>query len=515
MNSQTFFRHAVVYGTANLLVQASGFLLLPLYTKYLGPADYGVLEVLGRLAETTATLLMIGGARQAMFTFYQQAGDEAERRRVVTATLLFLGGLCGVGGLLMMAFAGAISDALSAFGPGLRPDLLRLAVLAVLLEPLSLVPLTLIQSRVESTRYVLVTVSQFVVRATLCVVLVAWLDWGVAGVLAATALTCAAYGVYLTGRELARGAARPHWADLGALVRFTLPFLPGGICFFVMQHGDRFFLLHYRGQQEVGTYALGYKLALAVGTFSMMPLYQVWGARMYAVARMPDGPVAFGRAFTRILAAFVAVGLGLCVLQDEVVRVLGHNNPGYAPASRVIAVVVLACFCQTASTLMDAGLYVRRRTGLKLGVTLAATALMLTLYFAWIPPYGSMGAAAATLVGFAFHAACTWGVTQRVYPVRYEWGRVAAMVALAAAVWAASRLLPFAVWAVPVKLGLWTLWPLLVWQTGLMSREEKQYALSLTGETWNALRRHRRPPAPPAAAPRPEAAPPAVAAPVP
>src|SRR5438477_4705083 len=108
MNGQTFLRHAAVYGLANVLVQASGFILLPLYTRYLTPADYGMLEVLGRLAETTGTLLLAGGMRQALFTFYQQADGEAQRRRVVGAALALLACVFGVGTCLVLALAGPL-----------------------------------------------------------------------------------------------------------------------------------------------------------------------------------------------------------------------------------------------------------------------------------------------------------------------------------------------------------------------------------------------------------------------
>jgi O-antigen/teichoic acid export membrane protein len=297
------------------------------------------------------------------------------------------------------------------------------------------------------------------------------------GVLAATALTAGFYGITLSTREMVRYAAWPDWPRIRDLLRFSLPFLPGGVCFFLLQHGDRFFLLAWRNKEEVGTYALGYKLALAVGMFSLGPLYMVWSVHMYEAARSADAPDVFGRVFTRILGAFLLVGLALCLLQDEVVAVLGGVR--YAGAAAVIAPVVLASFCQTGASLMDAGFYVRRRTGLKLWITLAATALTLGLYVALIPSLGGMGAALATLGGFAFHAACTWQVTQRVFPVRYEWGRVSALFGLAVGLWLLSRLLPLTPWAVAVKAGLWLLWPLLVWQTGLASPDEKQYVRSL------------------------------------
>ena len=43
---QTAVRHSAVYGLGAVLAKVLGFLLLPVYTRYLGPNDYGVLELL-------------------------------------------------------------------------------------------------------------------------------------------------------------------------------------------------------------------------------------------------------------------------------------------------------------------------------------------------------------------------------------------------------------------------------------------------------------------------------------
>jgi O-antigen/teichoic acid export membrane protein len=279
------------------------------------------------------------------------------------------------------------------------------------------------------------------------------------------------FGLALTIRELARGVAQPSLNHIRGLVRFALPLMPGGLCFFILHHGDRFFLLRFASPDEVGVYALGYKLAMTVGIFSLNPLYMVWSARMYAVARSPDAPIVFGQMFTRILAAYALIGLGVCLFGDTAIAILG--GPAYAGAAAIIAPVLLGCMCQGAVSLMDAGLYVRHRSGVKLGVTLAATAAMLVLYRVLIPPYGSMGAALATLIGFALLAVLTLVVTQRVFPVRYEWHRLALMLALAIALWLPSQALPAAPWTLAVKGALWLLAPLLVWFAGLVTAEEK------------------------------------------
>ena len=482
MNHRAFLKHATVYGLASLLVQAGGFVLLPLYTHCLTPTDYGVLEVLGRLAETVGACLMFGGFRQAVLTFYQQSQDEVHRRRIVSTTLSLFGLTGLLGGGLVLALAGPLTGLLSQFvhheAPGISPLLLRLAVLGILLEPLSQVPLTLIQARVESARFVSITLAQFLVRVSLCVLLVKFLDGGIAGALGSTLLMGTGFGVWLCARELARGIAWPDLAQVRALLWFALPLVPGGLCFFLLHHGDRFFLLRYCPTEEVGTYALGYKLGMAAGMFSLSPLYMVWSAHMYEVAERDDAPELFGIVFTRILCAYLLVALGLALFQDEVVLWLG--GAPYARASAVVAPVLLAYFCQSAASLMDGGLYVRHRTGLKLGITLATTLVMLVLYVLLIPTYGAMGAALATLGGFTFLAAGTWMVTQRVFPVRYEWSRLLTMLVLVIGLWLVSRLLPGAPWAWPVKAGLWLLAPLTLWFTGQMSPGEKEQVRGLT-----------------------------------
>jgi O-antigen/teichoic acid export membrane protein len=494
MDRQSFFRHAAVYGLASLLLQAAGFVLLPIYLRCFSPADFGVLEVVGRIAETVGTCLLFGGFRQALMTFYQQADAEPQRRRIVCSALTFYAASALTGGALALALGPAAGAGLGQwlFGePGLADGLLQLAILGILLEPFSLIPLTLIQARVESATYVLVVLAQFLFRVALSVVLVRYLRWGVAGALTATACTGLVFGLALSARELARGAARPRLADLGGLFRFALPLMPGGLCFFLLHHGDRFFLARCASKAEVGTYALGYKLAMTVSLFSLTPLYMVWSARMYAVARSPEAPAVFGRTFTRIVAAYVLAGLGLGLFADEAVAVLG--GAPYARAAAVIPPVLLGCLCQGAVSLMDAGLYVRHRTGLKLGISLAATAVMLLLYALLIPPYGGMGAALATLGGFAFLALCTWRVTQRVFPVRYEWRRLALLLALAVALWLPARALPAEPWALAVKAGLWLLAPLLIWLAGLMTAQEKGHVRDLGREVLARLRQRPRP----------------------
>jgi len=488
---KTFLRHAAIYGLGTLLIHAGSLVLLPIYLRCLSPAEYGFLEVVNRLAETVGTCLLFGGFKQALFTFYQQAPSETDRRRVVMGTFVLVVAAGCVGVVSLLLFGSSLEAVLLSGGSeGVeRPrPLLSLAVVSIIIEPFALMPLALIQARVESAIYAVVVVTQFLFRIGLCIFLVRVLHWGPLGALTATAVSGVVFGLALSLRELGRGIAWPSWKQLHEMLHFAMPLLPGGLCYIILHNGDRyFFLRHGISLGEVGTYSLGYKLAMTVKIFSLMPLYMVWSSQMYAVAKQPDAAVVFGRMTTRILSAVLFVGLGMALFAREVIALLG--GPNYGPAVEIVAPILVVCLLQSAIMMMDAGFYLRHRTGLKMGVTIASTALILVLYEWLIPLMGCQGAALATIGGFGFLLVATLLTSQRLFSIRYEWGRLALLIGLTVGLWLAGRDLPATWWAVAAKVGLVASVPVIVWWTGLLRESEKRQIRELVGRAVALIQR--------------------------
>jgi O-antigen/teichoic acid export membrane protein len=291
----------------------------------------------------------------------------------------------------------------------------------------------------------------------------------------------------LLGLEAWQGIAWPDRDTLRAMLAFALPFVPAGLCFFVLNSGDRFFLVRWVSKEEVGIYGLGYRLATLVGVFSLTPLFRVWSARMHDAARMPDGAATFARMTTYLVAAYIFVGLGLCLFAEETIVLFA--GPAFVSAATIVPPVVLANGFQGASVLFDGAFYVRRQTHRKLGIAFASTVVMLLLYAMWIPWWGIHGAALATLVGYVFHAGLTCAVAQRVFAVQYEWGRLAALLFFACALWLAGQWLDRAWWLLPGRLGLWLLLPALLWAGGVISVDEKETVSAGIRRALSAMRR--------------------------
>ena len=81
------FRHGFVYLAGAVGTQLIGFFLIPLYTHYLTPADYGILEILDRGLGALGVLGGLGLARAVVRYYFEQMDDDYRRRVLATGSL--------------------------------------------------------------------------------------------------------------------------------------------------------------------------------------------------------------------------------------------------------------------------------------------------------------------------------------------------------------------------------------------------------------------------------------------
>ncbi len=476
MKATTFIKHSAIYGLGTVVVQASGIILLPIYTKALTPADYGTLEILTRLGEILAIVLLMPGIRQGVLAYYRQSEAPETRQAVVGASLALILAVAILGGFGLSLAAGSVGQLLGID----KPALVRLGVLIAIADCVGRIPLALTQARIEAVRFVSFNCTQLLVKIILSIALVVILKLGIWGVLFASIITSASFALVMVFLEWLKSRPRFDWQLFRSIAHFALPFLPTGICFFLLSFGDRFFLLRYSGQAAVGIYALGNRLATAVGLISRSPLQMVWSAQIYATAKEKDAATVFGQMFTRITAAYLFVGLGVCLLGHEAILFLA--NPRYLDATKLIAPLVLANLFFTASDLMDASFYVTHKTKYKVGIAMISAGAMVALFFILVPLYQAMGAALATLGGSLAQAGITWKLSQRVFYTRYERNRLLAALGLASAIYAISCFLPSTAWMIPIRISLWLCWPVSLWKTGMVLPEEKAWIQSMANK---------------------------------
>jgi len=85
-----------------------------------------------------------------------------------------------------------------------------------------------------------------------------------------------------------------------------------------------------------------------------------------------------------------------------------------------------------------AGIYIREKAGRLPVVTGLGAAVNIAANLAWVPAFGILGAAYATLAAYVVMAAAMFFFSQRIFPIPYEWGRLGRLALIAAGVYAAG-----------------------------------------------------------------------------
>jgi O-antigen/teichoic acid export membrane protein len=411
--------HVVTYGSANAAMRIAGFLLIPVYSRYLTPADYGVLSLVAMLGEVLFALMNVGQG-SAMFRTYFRHDDLRERETVIMTSLWLLLTLSLPVGLLAVAAA----RPLAAFLTG-SPDYASwviLGIAGIMFKTLFRLPLTVLRAREDSARYAGLMFAQALVALVLAIIFVVGLHFGGRGVLLSQLLAevaiCACL-VPVIFKGLPRRFSRSAAADL---LGYGLALVPATLLSFLRHQSDRYLLKYFMSVSMVGIYALGYRFGEAL-YFVMFAFELAYPQFLYRHLKHDGAPALYARVCTYYLAVMGLLWLAVAMLAEEIVRIMAH--PTFHEASVVVPWIAGAFLLQALGHVGNVGMQIHRVLKYRLLINGIATGASIGLNLLLIPAYGMQGAAAAAVLSAAVQFVLQIVVGYRLYPVPYEYGRLA------------------------------------------------------------------------------------------
>src|SRR3972149_18788 len=142
--------HVLVYGFGNVGNRLVGFLLIPVYSRYLTPEDYGVLALVAMFSEILFTLMNMGQSSALFRTYF--AHDDPERRETVLSTSLWLVlTLSFPVGLLALVLSKPLGGLLT--GSPAYTVWVMLGIGGIAFKTLLRLPFSVLRAREESRRY--------------------------------------------------------------------------------------------------------------------------------------------------------------------------------------------------------------------------------------------------------------------------------------------------------------------------------------------------------------------------
>jgi len=427
-------KHTGIYGLGIVLSKAVGFLLIPLYTHYLKPADYGVLELLDLIVFLAGNFTGLG-IFAAVFRFYAAYETEPDKREVISTAILFNAGVSLLVVALMNVFASPI--AVGVFGSSQLAPLVRLVSFTLFFSNLTEIPFAYLRVRERTFHFVLLGLARTLVGATSMVIAVAVLQKGVVGAVYAGVISNALFGVATSIWVLRQVPRRIVPQKLKAMLSYGLPLVPWGLNMYVLTFSDRFFLRHFGTLADVGVYALGYKLAMVVTLLVTSPFSLLWQWHQFELAKHEDAKTIYARIQIYIMLASVFVGLGIALMAKDLLRVI--SPPSYWSGARIVPLIVMCYVLENVRSVVTSGILVQQATRKLMGISFIVIASNLLLNYLLISRFLAMGAAIATLLSYGLNLGLCYRAAQRVYQVHYEYGRNAIAIGSAVAIYLASQ----------------------------------------------------------------------------
>jgi O-antigen/teichoic acid export membrane protein len=231
---------------------------------------------------------------------------------------------------------------------------------------------------------------------------------------------------------------------------------------------DRFFLVWLADVAEAGLYSVGVRVASAM-VLVLTAFRMAWPAFAYSIRdeREARRTYAFVLTYLTVLTAWVA--LALTLLAPWLVDLLAAAR--FSESAEVVGPLAFSTVSYAAYVVVAIGVGRARRTTFNWVVTGAGAAVNVALNLLLIPAYGMMGAAIATVAAYTTMALGMAWWSQRIYPVPYQWRRVATAAFGAVALAAIGKALDV---GLPAAVGLILVYPLVLLALGFTSREERR-----------------------------------------
>jgi O-antigen/teichoic acid export membrane protein len=429
-------KNLAVYGAGDVAIQIVSFLLVPIYVRFLSPADYGVLGLLGGV-EAAAKLFFRWGLDGAFMRFWYDCEDAPARQRLASTIFFFLLALNALLLIGSVAAAPFVSPwMLGAPGYTLALQLVLLNTFAI---GFTFIPFHVMRIEQRTRAFSALTFSRSVATLILRIILVVGLRYGIWGVVVADVMVTA--GVMLWMLRWFAPLIRPVFSTevLRESLAFGLPRLPHAVAQQVMAVGDRFILKGFGTLSDIGVYSMSVSFGLIPKLF-LSAFENAWAPFYYATSREPDGAKTFSAVTTYVFAVLVLLTAGLAAIGGDLLALV--VGPAYVAGGPVIAWTAVGVLLQGVYLLTSIGLNITKHTRYYPVSTIAGASCNVGLNFVLIPRYGIVGAAWANAAAYGVQAAVAYVFSQRFYPIAYERGRVARVAAAGAVAYLLAILLP-------------------------------------------------------------------------
>lgn len=409
-----FLKNSIIYILGTVLTRGIGVLLIPIYSRYLSPLEYGVVDLFLVLASIVSLTIALE-INQAVVRFYQDTSNQIERMQYVSTAFIF--SLFVYGAYFMISF------------------LYSNAFTILLLNNAEYQNLFLFASGGIATGGVFYFTSgqlrwQILPKESVIVSIIHVLIVGIVSVYLLVIYAYKAESIFIgqiigntIGTFLSIYYARTsykfvfNYSKFKEMISFSYPLVFSGVAIFVSLFIDRLLIKHFLGLDDLGVYGLAYKFA-AITSLVMIGFNSSLSPLIYKHYQEEVTPKNIAKLFSLFLVFATIIVLGAILFSKEIVILM--STEAYYSAAPLIPVLVIAVFFSNMYIFVP-GLSLAKKTKTIALISFISAVVNTILNLLFIPAFGLYGGSIATMISAIFVFYLYIKLSAEYYYIPYEW----------------------------------------------------------------------------------------------
>lgn len=467
---KSLFKGTVIYGLMGSLRTFIEFLLLPIYARFLLPADFGILDIL-MIFITIGTVASILELFNAVFRFYFDENSDSFKKKVITTATFS----ATINGAVIFMLALIFSKNIAGYILN-SPELGHLFVLAgvyIFLNSSFTVPLNLLRIENKPKKYALISFFQIGTLVLGIFVFVIAFKWGVVGIMMAKVLSVVPPTVVCLYGARKYISFNFNLKLLKSMLKFSIPLIPAGAAIWGINSLNRVFMLHYLTLDQIGLFSIGSKFVVLI-TLSMIAFQLAWPHFAFSNMNSKNAGKMFSQVFNIFAAFGICLVLFLTMFAEPLIQIA--TAPDFYLAARVILPLSLGMFLYGLSYFFTTGVVISKTTKRIIPPIAIAVIVNIVLNNIITPRYGFVGTAWVTTVTYLMMAVSMFLFSQKSGYLVLEWRRLIRLVIPSAVVITiGARLSEYnSVYFLGVKAFIFLTFPALLVLSGFIDQEYRQ-----------------------------------------
>jgi len=417
------------YGIGQVLPQVIGFFLIPVYTAFLTPVDYGILDLASNFVVFLVIIMQLG-VPGAVSRFYYDHTEGPGLRNYVSTIFIFM----LFTSMTMAVITLAISPLLvKSIIPGLSFWFILLAVISAAAGCGSSLQRRLIQAREQSGYSARLSVVFALTGIGLALLFVAGFRWGVLGMLLSQAITAVLFFFQALMYLRKDIAGKFHPEILKSSLVFALGILPGQLMGTIAPLFTRSILAHAASLAAVGMLGIATRftqpLSLLVSAFNNAYIPVYFSVRN---ENSPDSLRRLAITIRTVWLAGILLFVAITLVGPALIRIMTPRH--FHPAAPLVPYLAIGFLAQIVYMLMAPEIWYAKKTHLVPLMVIASVGTNLLLTMLLVKPLGALGVAIATSGGLVVSAIIASYMSSRLLRIPHYWKdylRVTATGALA------------------------------------------------------------------------------------